>query len=210
LAQGEDFPIVKFRVVEKVSESPRLPERLVKMRHLTERDVSNPNQPVPIAATMEHMTPLLNGESFDMTEVMDIEHIPVDTIQKVRITNEHGSMMGGRDGMGGMRRGMGGMRGGGRGMRGGMGGMMMLPHPIHMHGQQFRIVSRRLKGGDADSYATVREGFINSGWKDTVLVMPNEEIDVIKPFEDYTGLFLYHCHNLEHEDLGMMRNFYVS
>jgi suppressor of ftsI/bilirubin oxidase len=112
-------------------------------------------------------------------------------------------MMGGRDGMGGRR-------GGGRGMRGGMGGMMMLPHPIHMHGQQFRIISRRLKGGDADSYATVREGFINSGWKDTVLVMPGEEIDVIKPFENYTGLFLYHCHNLEHEDLGMMRNFYIS
>lgn len=98
------------------------------------------------------------------------------------------------------------------GMRGGMGGMgmMTLPHPIHMHGQQFRIISRRLKGGDSDSYATVHDGFINSGWKDTVLVMPGEEIDVIKPFEDYSGLFLYHCHNLEHEDLGMMRNFYVS
>ncbi|MGY8629042.1 multicopper oxidase domain-containing protein [Nitrosomonas europaea] len=27
---------------------------------------------------------------------------------------------------------------------------------------------------------------------------------------DYTGLFLYHCHNLEHEDMGMMRNFFVS
>jgi suppressor of ftsI/bilirubin oxidase len=210
LAQGEDFPIVKFSIVEKVSESPRLPKRLVRMRNLTERDVSNPDHPVPIAAMMEHMAPLLNGQSFEMDEAMDIEHIPVNTIQKVRITNEHGSMMGGGDGMGGMRGGMGGMRGGGRGMRGGMGGMMMLPHPIHMHGQQFRITSRKLKGGDMDSYATVRDGFINSGWKDTVLVMPGEEIDVIKPFEDYTGLFLYHCHNLEHEDLGMMRNFYVS
>lgn len=205
LAQGEDFPIVKFSVVEKVSESPRLPERLVRMRSLTERDVSNPDQPVPITATMEHMTPLLNGQSFEMHEAMDIERIPLNTIQKIRITNEHGSMMGGRDGMGGMG-------GGGRGMRGGMGGMgmMMLPHPIHMHGQHFRIISRSLKDGDMDSYTTVRDGFINSGWKDTVLVMPNEEIDVIKPFEDYTGLFLYHCHNLEHEDLGMMRNFYVS
>jgi len=43
-----------------------------------------------------------------------------------------------------------------------------------------------------------------------VLVMPGEEIEIIKPFEDYKGLFLYHCHNLEHEDLGMMRQFYVS
>lgn len=189
LAQGEDFPIVKFSIVEKVSESPRLPKKLVRMRNLTERDVSNLDQPIPIAASMEHMSPLLNGASFEMDEVMDIERIPVNTIQKVRITNDHGSMMGGRDGMG---------------------GMMMLPHPIHMHGQQFRIISRKLKGGDMDSYATVCDGFINSGWKDTVLVMPGEEIDVIKPFEDYSGLFLYHCHNLEHEDLGMMRNFYVS
>jgi len=194
LAQGEDFPIVKFHIVERVSDSPQLPKRLVKMRNLLESDIANPDQPVPIAASMEHMSPLLNGASFEMDEVMDIERIPVNTIQKVRITNEHGSMGGGM---------------GGRGRMGGM-GMMILPHPIHMHGQQFRIISRKLKGGDMDSYATVRDGFINSGWKDTVLVMPGEEIEVIKPFEDYRGLFLYHCHNLEHEDLGMMRNFYVS
>ena len=210
LTQGEDFPIVRFHIAEKIGESPELPKRLVKMRNLTEKDVANPGRPVPIAASMEHMSPLLNGASFEMDEVMDIERIPLNTIQKIRITNEHGSMMGGGDGMGGMRGGMGGMRGGGHGMRGGMGGMMMLPHPIHMHGQQFRIISRKLKDGNMGSYATVREGFINSGWKDTVLVMPGEEIDVIKPFEDYTGLFLYHCHNLEHEDLGMMRNFYVG
>lgn len=106
-----------------------------------------------------------------------------------------------------------GMGGGMGGMRGGrMGGMemMAMPHPIHLHGQQFRVVSRTMTHKDTGSYATVREGFINSGWKDTVLVMPGEEIDIIKPFEDYTGLFLYHCHNLEHEDLGMMRNFYVN
>lgn len=91
---------------------------------------------------------------------------------------------------------------------GGM-GMMSMPHPIHIHNQQFQILSRRVKDHDA-SYASVKDGFINSGWKDTVLVMPGEEIDIIKPFEDYTGLFLYHCHNLEHEDMGMMRNFHVS
>ena len=188
MAQGEDFPIVKFQIVEKTGESPRLPDRLVKMRKLTAVDVANPGQPVPIAASMEHMSPLLNGESFEMYEAMDVEQIPVNTIQKIRITNEHRSMGGG---MGGM-------------------GMMMLPHPIHIHGQQFRITSRTLKNGDTGSYATVQDGFINSGWKDTVLVMPGEEIDIIKPFEEYTGLFLYHCHNMEHEDLGMMRNFHVS
>ena len=27
---------------------------------------------------------------------------------------------------------------------------------------------------------------------------------------DYPGLFLYHCHNLEHEDMGMMRNYLIG
>ena len=209
-ALGESISVAKFHISGKVSESPKLPKSLVKMRKLTDRNVSNPDRPVPIAATMGHMSAQLNGRSFEMFETMDIERIPVNTIQKIRITNELGGM-GGMGEMGGMRgSGMGGGMGGMRGGRMGGMGMMAMPHPIHLHGQQFRIVSRTITHEDAGSYATVREGFINSGWKDTVLVMPGEEIDIIKPFEDYTGLFLYHCHNLEHEDLGMMRNFYVS
>jgi suppressor of ftsI/bilirubin oxidase len=137
-----------------------------------------------------------------MHEVMDSERIPVNTVQKIRISNE-GSM-----GMGGMGGGMG--MGGMGGMGHGMGMMMAMAHPIHLHGQQFRILSRSMKDGEAAGYATVQDGFVHSGWKDTVLIMPGEEIDIIKPFEDYTGLFLYHCHNLEHEDLGMMRNFLIS
>jgi suppressor of ftsI/bilirubin oxidase len=91
-----------------------------------------------------------------------------------------------------------------------MGGMMMLPHPIHMHGQQFRIISRKLKGGDMDSYATVRDGFINSGWKDTVLVMPSEEIDVIKPSRTIRDCFSITATISSMKIWGMMRNFYVS
>jgi len=92
----------------------------------------------------------------------------------------------------------------------GMMGGMSMPHPIHLHGQQYQILSRTYNGNDEAAYATVNKGFIDNGWKDTVLVMPGEEIEIIKPFEDYKGYFLYHCHNLEHEDLGMMRQFYVG
>ncbi len=28
-------------------------------------------------------------------------------------------------------------------------------------------------------------------------------------FEDFTSKYVYHCHNLEHEDMGMMRNYEV-
>ena len=192
LLQGESFPIIKFHITERVGDSPELPEKLVSMRSLTERDISNPDRTVPIDIGMQHMSPQLNGRSFEMHEVMDIERIPVNTIQRIKISNNHGLM---GDGAGGMR---------------GRGGMMMsMAHPIHLHGQQFKVLSRTQTDRDSDGYNTVKDGFISNGWKDTVLVMPGEEIEIIKPFEDYTGLFLYHCHNLEHEDMGMMRNFYV-
>ena len=138
---------------------------------------------------------------------------------------EGGHAMGGMGMMGGMGgqttegkpkgegQAMGGMAGGGMGMMGGMGGMgmmMSMAHPIHLHEQPFQIVSRTIGTEEAEDYATVHEGFIDSGWKDTVLVMPGERVKIIKPFKDYKGLFMVHCHNLEHEDMGMMREFLVE
>jgi FtsP/CotA-like multicopper oxidase with cupredoxin domain len=112
-------------------------------------------------------------------------------------------------GMGGEGGQHGGMMGGGM-MGGGMGMMMSMAHPIHLHGQSFQIVSRNMSAEGQEDYETVREGFITSGWKDTVLVMPGESVRIIKPFQDFKGLFMYHCHNLEHEDMGMMRDFLVE
>jgi suppressor of ftsI/bilirubin oxidase len=204
LPQGETFPIIKFHITKKVSDSPTLPKTLIKMRSLTEQGAPDPTQPLSIAISMQHMSPQLNGRSFEMYDAASAERIQVNTIQRIIISNTNDSMGGGMRGMRHGRGRMGGMRGGGMGM------MMSMAHPIHLHGQQFKILSRTLKDQEtSDSYATVKDGFIASGWKDTVLVMPGEEIEILKPFEDYKGLFLYHCHNLEHEDMGMMRNFYV-
>lgn len=103
--------------------------------------------------------------------------------------------------------------GGGMGMMGGMGGMgmmMSMAHPIHLHEEPFQILSRTIGAGEADDYATVREGFVDSGWKDTVLVMPGEKVRILKPYKSYKGVFMVHCHNLEHEDMGMMREFLVE
>ncbi len=86
-------------------------------------------------------------------------------------------------------------------------GMMALPHPMHIHGLQFRVLGRR---GTPRGLAGLRAGFIDSGLKDTVLVLPGEEVQVQARFDAFRGLFLYHCHNLEHEDMGMMRNYSVS
>ena len=80
------------------------------------------------------------------------------------------------------------------------GGMPALPHPMHVHGLQFRVLGR---------LGALFSGYMDEGWKDTVMLMPGERVRLMMRFEDYDGLFLYHCHNLEHEDMGMMRNYYV-
>jgi FtsP/CotA-like multicopper oxidase with cupredoxin domain len=89
-------------------------------------------------------------------------------------------------------------------------GVQIMPHPIHFHGPQFQILSRTIGAAGQANYATVRDGFIDEGWKDTFLLMPHETVRLLVKREKHTGLFLYHCHLLEHEDMGMMRNFRVD
>ncbi len=75
------------------------------------------------------------------------------------------------------------------------------PHPIHVHGASFQVVSR--VGGRNQVFPWER------GWKDTVLLNSQETVDVLVRFDNYRGRYLLHCHNLEHEDMGMMSNFEV-
>ncbi|MBU2602539.1 MAG: multicopper oxidase domain-containing protein [Actinobacteria bacterium] len=96
-------------------------------------------------------------------------------------------------------------------MMGGMGGMEEeMAHPMHVHGLQFQVLERQVRPEMAANWETVSAGYVDEGWKDTVLVMPGERVRLLLKFEDFTGLYLYHCHNLEHEDLGMMRNYRVT
>jgi FtsP/CotA-like multicopper oxidase with cupredoxin domain len=73
------------------------------------------------------------------------------------------------------------------------------PHPFHVHATQFRVLSR--SGGPVRPH--------ERGLKDTVLVWPGESVKLAIRFEHYAGLYVLHCHNLEHEDAGMMSNFEV-
>jgi FtsP/CotA-like multicopper oxidase with cupredoxin domain len=88
------------------------------------------------------------------------------------------------------------------------GGMSMI-HPMHVHNVQLQVLERQMLPGLTEYWETVRGGYVDEGWKDTVLLMPGERVKVLLKFEDYEGLYLYHCHNLEHEDLGLMRNYRV-
>lgn len=78
---------------------------------------------------------------------------------------------------------------------------MAMPHPIHIHGVRFRVIER--SGGQVP--AELREGMVDAGYKDVFGIFPGERVRVeLAPA--IPGLFMVHCHNLEHEDGGMMRN----
>ena len=80
-----------------------------------------------------------------------------------------------------------------------MRGMMANPHSFHVHGLQFRILA--INGREPQEN--------ESGWKDTVLLWPGDKVRLALTFADYTGIYMYHCHLLEHEDEGMMGQFEV-
>ena len=90
------------------------------------------------------------------------------------------------------------------------GTMMATAHPIHVHGGQFQIVQRTVAPEWRGVAATTDDGLVDDGWKDTFLLRPGEQVRIRVRFARHAGLFLYHCHNLEHEDMGMMRNFRVE
>jgi FtsP/CotA-like multicopper oxidase with cupredoxin domain len=75
-------------------------------------------------------------------------------------------------------------------------------HPIHLHATHFRVLSRT--GGRGEVFP------MEGGLKDTVLVYPEETLRIAVRFDANRGLFLLHCHNLEHEDSGMMLNVLVE
>ena len=96
---------------------------------------------------------LLNGRPYAYKDIQDNERIPLNTIQLMEISHEHGGGHG--MGMGGGM--MGGMRHGGMG--GGMGGMMAMAHPIHLHGQPFQIVSRSIDSTHEERLCHGQPGF---------------------------------------------------
>ncbi len=76
-----------------------------------------------------------------------------------------------------------------------------MPHPFHAHAIQWQILDRN----------NIPAAGIDLGWKDTVLVQPGETVRFIGRFDPVVnkGLYMYHCHILEHEDAGMMGTFQV-
>ena len=92
---------------------------------------------------------------------------------------------------------------------------MGMPHPMHIHGFSFQVLERLNSPPGLSATARFGKGRTVSdlGWKDTVLVWPGETVRIAIDFShDFPGsqTYLFHCHNLEHEDGGMMINYRVQ
>jgi len=182
LPQGSEYALLKVRIMREENVSLPLPQRLARDERFERSQAENPNQPRSIKISMMRMKWLLNGKEFEMTAASPEETVKMNTMQVIEFDNGYTQSMGMMSG---------------------------LPHPMHIHGQQFQIIERVVREDRRKDYETVNKGFVDDGWKDVVLVMPGEKVTLLKRFDDYKGLFLYHCHNLEHEEMGMMRNFNV-
>ena len=90
-----------------------------------------------------------------------------------------------------------------------------MPHPMHVHGVQFRVLSRAGSPEQQTRVAVGEHGLAATdlGWKDTVLAWPGETVRIVTDFSHpFLGdqVYMVHCHNLEHEDGGMMLNFKIA
>ena len=78
-----------------------------------------------------------------------------------------------------------------------------MPHPVHIHGCQFRIISRDGKPPEPE----------RAGWKDVAPISNGGVCEILMRFPYSASRddpYMAHCHILEHEDSGMMTQFTVS
>lgn len=76
-------------------------------------------------------------------------------------------------------------------------------HPVHVHLEFMHVLTRNgLEPADADERVDLAK-------RDIVTLGPGDELDVFFKFRDFAGPYVFHCHNLEHEDVFMMGRFDV-
>jgi FtsP/CotA-like multicopper oxidase with cupredoxin domain len=76
-------------------------------------------------------------------------------------------------------------------------------HPVHIHLIDFQILSRTNGKRGVLSYE-------KEALKDVVLLGTNEKVTVVARYAPWDGVYMFHCHNLIHEDHDMMAAFNVS
>ena len=73
----------------------------------------------------------------------------------------------------------------------------LMDHPFHLHGDFFQVIE---ENGKAPEYRA---------WKDTYNLTPRTKIKIAWMPDNRKGMWMYHCHILEHHEAGMMANFEI-
>jgi spore coat protein A len=81
-------------------------------------------------------------------------------------------------------------------------------HPIHLHLVMFEVLDRTPMGDVIGGPTTMLPELWETGFKDTVIAYPGE-VTRVKATFDMLGLYVWHCHIIEHEDNEMMRPYEV-
>ncbi len=183
-------PIANFKFDNALAVPVAPPSHLSSYPELSDNSASNSESPRTVSIAMRRGSFYLNNRVFGgMQDVADEDVVKLGSTEVWEFSND--SAMG-------------------MGMGMGMGGMMQMAHPMHVHNVHFRVLSRTRSTEQPALHRHLRTGFTDYGLKDVIVVLPGERVRVLMKFENYTGIYLYHCHILEHEDLGMMQNYRVD
>ena len=79
-----------------------------------------------------------------------------------------------------------------------------MDHPFHHHTNAAQVLS--ITGGDA-SYASLYTTI--PAWKDVTIVPTGGKVQLLMPVMDYAGMAMFHCHIIDHEDIGMMGMWHI-
>jgi FtsP/CotA-like multicopper oxidase with cupredoxin domain len=180
---GAPMQILTVRVNEQGDSNDALPTVLSQIERYRLADAVNRDRPRTFTLTQPGMRWEINGRAYDMQRPTVDATVKLDDLEVWEIVNARN--------------------------KGDTMHPMGMAHPFHIHGVQFQVVERQVLPELEAGWQSVREGYVDAGWKDTVLLMPGERVKLLLKFNDFTGTFMYHCHILEHEDMGMMGDYAV-
>jgi FtsP/CotA-like multicopper oxidase with cupredoxin domain len=182
-SQGTPLPVLRVRVAERAEAADLLPTVLSTIARHRGEDAVNRERPRVFTLTQPQNRWEINGRVYEPDAITPEETIRKGELEVWELVNalNEGETQHPQ-------------------------GML---HPFHIHGLQFQVLERYVLPELASGWESVSAGYVDGGWKDTVLLMPGERVRLLLRFAEHTGTYMVHCHILEHEDMGMMRDIAV-
>jgi FtsP/CotA-like multicopper oxidase with cupredoxin domain len=155
LPHGAEFTILRVTVDRAANDNTRLPERLSTIQRYRLNDAANRENPREFGIAMQGMM------SWTINgRSFEMEGVAKNEIVKLN-TLESWEFVNQANSMSSM------------------------PHPMHIHGVQFQVIERQIVPQFEAMWETVRAGYVDEGWKDTVLLWPSERVRLLMRFEDF-------------------------